>query len=74
LGCLAPASESRRLKNESWSEDSDRIDGWWNQKSTAGFTVRALVGMRKEFGLRKEEEGEAGGTPFQQWIDRFRRR
>jgi hypothetical protein len=25
------------LNNESWSEVSDRIDGWWNQTSTAGF-------------------------------------
>src|SRR5260370_12637485 len=26
-----PTLRARRLKNESWSEVSDRIDGWWNQ-------------------------------------------
>src|ERR1700730_4409393 len=34
--CL-PGKKSGSLNNESWSEVSDWIDGWWNQTSTAGF-------------------------------------
>jgi hypothetical protein len=33
----------------------DRIDGWWNQRSTVGFTMRALVGQNKRFLVRKEK-------------------
>jgi hypothetical protein len=33
----------------------DRIDGWWNQRSIAGFKMRALVGQKKRFLVRKEK-------------------
>jgi hypothetical protein len=37
----------------------DRIDGWWNQRSTAGFTMRALVGQNKRFLVGKEKTATA---------------
>jgi hypothetical protein len=46
-------------KHESWSDVEDRIDGWWNQRSTAGFTMRALVGQKKRFLVRKEKTAAA---------------
>src|SRR5258708_38136766 len=42
-------------KHESWSVVEDRIDGWWNQRSTAGFTMRALVRPKKRFLVRKRK-------------------
>jgi hypothetical protein len=33
----------------------DRIDGWWNQRSTVGFTMRALVGQNKRFLVSKKK-------------------
>ena len=41
--------------HESWSVVEDRIDGWWNQRSTAGFTMRALVGQKQRFLAGKEK-------------------
>jgi hypothetical protein len=34
---MASPKKSGSLNNESWSGVSDRIDGWWNQISTARF-------------------------------------
>jgi hypothetical protein len=37
----------------------DRIDGWWNQRSAAGFKMRALVGQKKRFLIGKEKTATA---------------
>ena len=45
----------RSSKHESWSVVEDRIDGWWNQRSAAGFKMRALVGQKKRFLVSKRK-------------------
>jgi hypothetical protein len=51
--CLPAQAGS--LNHESWSDVEDRIDDWWNQRSTAGFTRRALVRPEKRSLVRKEK-------------------